>query len=83
MATAKARSPSKGPVVIVTDSRGFGFQDEIDKLIKQDGTEISVQVFVWRRRGIASAVKETSKQLVWIAPSLIVVFEGIMRYHRP
>lgn len=68
---------SKGPVVIIADSRGFGLQDEIDKIVKREGSDINVQVFVWRGRGIASATKETSKQLIWIAPSIIIIFAGI------
>lgn len=74
MATGfNSKATSKGSAVIITDSQGFGLQDAIDNIIKREGADINIQVFVWRGRGIASATKETSKQLIWMAPDLIVV----------
>lgn len=64
-------------IVIITDSRGYGLQAELDGITKREGTNINFQVFVWRGRGIAGAVKETSKQLVWMAPTYIIVTAGI------
>lgn len=66
-----------GPAVIITDSRGFGLQTELDRINKRKETNLSIQVFVWKGRGITGAVKETTKQLVWIAPSLIIISAGI------
>lgn len=78
MAQAAANDLStRGPVVLITDSRGHGLQLEIDSIIKREGLDMNVQVFVWRGKGIAGAVKATSKQLIWIAPSLIIVSAGI------
>lgn len=67
----------KGSVVIITDSRGMGLQQEIDRIAKREDADMNIQVFVWRGRGIASATKETSKQLIWIAPSLVIILAGI------
>lgn len=64
-------------VVIITDSRGYGLQTELDKIVKREGSNMNFQVFVWRGRGISGAVKKTSKQLIWMAPALILVSAGI------
>lgn len=66
-----------GPVVIITDSRGYGLQADIDIIIQREGLEVNIQVFVWKGCGIAAAVKKTSKQLIWMAPSLVLIFAGI------
>lgn len=68
---------NKGPVVIITDSRGYGLQAELDRIAKKEGSRLNIQVFIWKGRGITGAVKETSKQLTWIAPNLIIVSAGI------
>lgn len=70
-------SQSGETVVIITDSRGFGFQAELDKIGRREGSNVNIQVFTWRGRGITGSVKETSKQLIWMAPSLIIVSAGI------
>lgn len=62
--------------MIITDSRGKGLQNDIDYIERKE-TDLNMQVFVWKGRGIVEAVKQTSKQLVWMAPSLILVFAGI------
>lgn len=66
-----------GPVVIITDSRGFGLQSIIDRIEKEKQTDYKIQIFVWKGRGITGAVRETSKQMIWLAPRLVIVFAGI------
>lgn len=79
MAEASIPPPTdlKGPVVIITDSRGFGLQGIIDRIEKEEKTDYKIQTFVWKGRGITGAVRETSKQMVWLAPRLVIVFAGI------
>lgn len=66
-----------GPVVIITDSRGQGLQEEMDAIERREETDHKIQLFVWKGRGITGAIRESSIQLVWIAPSLIIVYAGI------
>lgn len=68
---------SIGPVALITDSRGFGLQNELDNIERLEKLDLKIQVFVWKGRGITGAIRETSKQLVWLAPSLVMVFAGI------
>lgn len=78
MAQAKEIDSLSGrQIVIITDSRGLGLQSELDRINKIEGTNLNIQVFVWQGRGITGAVKETWKQLIWMAPSLIIVSAGI------
>lgn len=66
-----------GPVVIIADSRGYGLQQDLDELDRREHKSLNIQVFVWKGRGIVEATKQTSKQLIWMAPSLILIFAGI------
>lgn len=66
-----------GSVAIITDSRGFGLQDDLDYICKREKLEINIQVFVWKGKGIVEAVKHTTKQLIRMAPRLVIIFAGI------
>lgn len=71
------KSQWTGPVAIITDSRGFGLQDDLDCISKKENLDLNVQVFVWKGRGIVEATKQTTKQLIWMAPELVLIFAGI------
>lgn len=61
-------------IAIVTDSRGQGLQEELNRVNLKGYT---IKVFVKKGCGIAQAVRETSKSLVWMAPDIIIVLAGI------
>lgn len=62
-------------VVIVADSRGKGLQQDLD-LLNSEGS-INIKVLVKKGRGIAELIRDTSKDLIWMAPSQIYVLAGI------
>lgn len=61
-------------IAIVTDSRGVGLQEELDSINEH---AFDIKVFVKKGNGIAQAVRETSKSLIWMAPDLVLVLAGI------
>lgn len=72
---AASCSPTKVKrVAIVTDSRGQGLQDELDRV---NDKRYDIKVFLKKGCGIAQAIRETSKSLVWMAPDIIIVVAGI------
>lgn len=71
------KSNQDGPVVIIADSRGYGLQHDLEELGRTEHKNLNIQVFVWKGRGIVEATKQTSKQLIWMAPRLILIFAGI------
>lgn len=79
MAEAGACNSSEniGSVALITDSRGFGLQNELDHIEGIEKLGLKIQVFVWKGHGITEAIRKTSKQLVWLAPSLVMVLAGI------
>lgn len=62
-------------VVIVADSRGKDLQRDLDVL--NSAGSVNIKVLVKKGRGIAELIKDTSKDLVWMAPSQIYVLAGI------
>lgn len=61
-------------VVVITDSRGGGLQEEMTKLVPGN---ITIRVLVYPGRGIISAVKESEKLLNWWQPNQIIILNGI------
>lgn len=61
-------------IVIITDSRGAGLEEEIEK-IHSNGN--NVRVLVYPGKGIIRAVKEAESLLNWWCPQQIYVMNGI------
>lgn len=70
-----AGSSHNARIVIVADSRGKGLQSELDQL-NTDG-HVTIKVIVKKGRGIADLIRDTSKELIWMAPTQIYVLAGI------
>lgn len=62
-------------VVIVADSRGKGLQRDLDAL-NSEGS-VNIKVLVKKGRGMVELIRDTSKELVWMAPYQIYVLAGI------
>lgn len=76
-APLKSKSNWTGPVAIITASRGYGLQDDLDYICKWEKRNVNIQVFVWKGKGIVEATKQTTQQLIWLAPRLVIIFAGI------
>lgn len=61
-------------IVVITDSRGAGIQSMFDQLKDKN---YSIQILVWKGKGVAEAVRESRKRLNWIAPDIVIIMAGI------
>lgn len=61
-------------VVIISDSRGAGLQNEIN-LLNEKGYQ--VKVLVYKGRGMAQAVREATNKLIWMKPNHVLILAGI------
>lgn len=69
-----ARMTSTISVVVLADSRGKGLQAEFDMMFSE---AFDVKVLAYKGKGILDAVKLAMPKLVWWAPKIIVVMNGL------
>lgn len=77
MASAKGHNSDNRKqmkVAIITDSRGAGLESRFDQM---KGKAYQVKVIVRKGKGITDAVKESTRDLDWIGPDIIIVLAGI------
>lgn len=70
----KRSTGAKYCVVIITDSRGVGLQNEIELL---NDKYYDIRVLIYKGRGMAQAVREATNKFLWFAPDQVIVLAGI------
>lgn len=69
-----ANATCRVPVVIIADSRGSGLQAEFDMMATQP---FDVKVLSFKGKGILDAVQMAISKLIWWAPKIIVILNGL------